>query len=95
MKVQWINNSSEWINFQTQEAGILQFILTNVIERGGCIQWRFNLHGLDTGLQDILKELPTLDATYNGPVLFVKGGKSQYIRYSIIQIGKSVVNNGI
>ncbi|XP_071790469.1 sn-1-specific diacylglycerol lipase ABHD11-like [Asterias amurensis] len=62
------------------EAGILQFILTNVIEREGCIQWRFNLHGLDTGLQDILKELPTIDATYNGPVLFVKGGKSQYIR---------------
>ena len=59
----------------------LKFILTNVVERDGRCQWKLNLQYLDTGLDDIVKNLPTFESTYNGPVIFIKGGYSEYVRY--------------
>ncbi|XP_022106071.1 protein ABHD11-like [Acanthaster planci] len=62
------------------DMGLLQFILTNVVERDGRCQWRFHLDGLEAGIQDILAELPTCHTRYDGPVIFIRGGRSSYVR---------------
>ncbi len=61
------------------EAGVRQFLLKSLYQDDqGHWQWRFNLAGLKAAYSHI-SDWPTLDARYQGPVLFIKGGDSQYI----------------
>lgn len=60
--------------------GTRQFVLKN-LERNedGGYKWKFNLETLYKDYENILLETNS-NNTYNGPVLFLKGGLSQYIR---------------
>jgi esterase len=63
-----------------QEAGVIQFLLMS-LRRGsdGSYTWRFNLQGIREGYAS-LREAPGAAAPFSGPVLFIKGGDSDYIR---------------
>lgn len=62
------------------EAQVVQFLLLS-LARGddGCYHWRFNLSELERGYAAIRSALNLVDSPYGGPVLFIKGGLSDYI----------------
>jgi esterase len=62
-----------------QEEGVIQFLLTSLRrQENGTYDWRFNLLGLK---QDYpaARAAPQLGQPYCGPVMFIKGGDSDYI----------------
>lgn len=63
-----------------EEQGVIQFLLLS-LQRGasGIYHWRFNLEGIKAGYQAV-RAAPAGEADYRGPVLFIKGGDSDYIR---------------
>jgi esterase len=63
-----------------QEEQVIQFLLTSLRrDADGVYRWRFNLQGLKRGYAAVRAE-PTVTAPYKRPVLFIKGGDSNYIR---------------
>ncbi len=63
-----------------QEAAVIQFLLTS-LQPGdaGVLRWRFDLRGIRAAYSALLAA-PQTEATYPGPVLFIKGGDSDYIQ---------------
>jgi esterase len=62
-----------------EEEGVRQFLLMS-LQRGadGIYRWRFNLEGIKAGYQAV-RAAPLAEHAYPGPVLFIKGGESDYI----------------
>ena len=59
--------------------GIRQFLLKNLTrDKGGKYRWKMNLDAIYKNYQNILAPV-TGDEPYEGDVLFVKGGQSDYI----------------
>lgn len=59
--------------------GIRQFLLKNLFWAAqGTLGFRFNLQVLKNSMEEIGAELPA-GATYDGPVFFIRGGRSDYI----------------
>jgi pimeloyl-ACP methyl ester carboxylesterase len=56
-----------------------QFLLQNLIERDGRFVWRFNLAAIQASLP-VIASFPAMAGEYRGPVLFVHGGLSEYVR---------------
>ena len=62
-----------------QEDGVIDFLLMSLKRNAsGCYDWRFNVAGLKQGYGAV-RAAPEQGRTYAGPVLFVKGGDSDYI----------------
>lgn len=61
------------------EQGVIQFLLMS-LQRGddGVYNWRFNLEGIHRDYA-ALRAAPRVTQAYSGPVLFVKGGDSDYL----------------
>jgi hypothetical protein len=57
---------------------VRQFVLTNLVQDGDGIRWRLNLDAFEAQIENIL-EFPVFHNSYNGPTLFIAGGKSNYI----------------
>jgi len=57
---------------------IRQFLLKNLDYDGDTYTWRMNLDAIRAHYDDITAALPT-DRTFEGPVLFVRGGSSEYV----------------
>ena len=63
------------------DAGVRQFLLKNLTRRDDTgFRWRMNLEVLDRDYEQLIAPIGTLGQTYSGPALFVRGGKSDYIR---------------
>lgn len=61
------------------EEQLAQFLLASLrLDTDGVYRWRFNLEGLQRGYAAV-REAPIARAPYPGPVLFIKGGDSDYI----------------
>lgn len=61
-----------------------QFLLTNLVEiEGGTYKWRVNLESLMNNFPAVVNFKPP-QASYKGPVLFIGGSKSSYLRFGII-----------
>ncbi|MFT4824176.1 MAG: esterase [Halioglobus sp.] len=59
---------------------VIQFLLTNLSrDDDGCYQWRFNLEGIMGGYDEIRAAIKP-SKPFLSPVLFIKGGDSNYIR---------------
>ena len=67
------------LNKYIQEKGIRQFLLKNLywVEKGK-LAFRFNLEVLSHKMEEIGEGLSAIDQ-YNGPTLFLRGDKSEYI----------------
>ncbi len=62
------------------DAGIRQFLLQNLRYREGRYAWRLNLEALTSNMPELL-DFPSVDAgAYDGPALFLHGGRSTYLR---------------
>ncbi len=57
--------------------GVRQFLLKNLIREGDQFSWRMNLQSILNHYDEILDTIQ--GETFEGPVLFVKGEKSEYI----------------
>ena len=73
------NEAAEIMSAHLEEEGVIQFLLMS-LNRGddGSYNWRFNLEGIKQDYAAVRAE-PDVDAPYQGPVLFIKGGDSDYI----------------
>ncbi|MBZ9610722.1 alpha/beta fold hydrolase [Rheinheimera maricola] len=60
------------------EAGVRQFLLKSLIKNDDVFSWRFNLTALQANYAALISE-PVLHGHFDGPVLFIKGGDSDYI----------------
>jgi esterase len=76
---------AEYIN----EAGVRQFLLKSLVKDNDSFYWRFNLAALKANYAALIGE-PLMQGQYSGPVLFIKGGDSDYIlpehRPAILQL---------
>ncbi len=62
------------------EANVIQFLLASLWrDEEGTYRWRFDLQGLRDAYAALLAA-PEGSHAYDGPVLFIKGGTSDYIR---------------
>jgi esterase len=62
-----------------EEQDVIQFLLTSLQrEADGTYRWRFNLRGLKDNYGAV-RSAPAAASAYRGPVLFIKGGESNYI----------------
>jgi esterase len=58
---------------------LIQFLLMSLRhDAEGILRWRFDLQGLRRSYSSILAA-PSVEQSYLGPVLFIKGGTSDYI----------------
>ena len=63
------------------EPGIRSFLMQNLALDQGALSWRINLAGVDAAMDDLLDFPEHLSAReFTGPVLFVVGGASDYVR---------------
>jgi pimeloyl-ACP methyl ester carboxylesterase len=60
---------------------IRQFLLKNLYWKDDQLAWRFNLEVISRDIEEVGKKLPD-NYTYQGPTLFVRGSKSEYIQPS-------------
>ena len=61
------------------DAAVRGFLLQNLVLEDGRLSWRLNLPALAAHMDDLVG-FPSLSFTYTGPVLFVAGTRSGYIR---------------
>lgn len=71
--------AAQIMSLHLEEEGVVQFLLMS-LARGddGCYRWRFNLEGIKRNY-GALRTAPAAGRRYQGPVMFVKGGDSDYI----------------
>ncbi len=63
-----------------QEEAVIEFLLTSLQRDGdGIMRWRFDLERIGACYSSLLAS-PQVDQSYSGPVLFIKGGASDYIQ---------------
>lgn len=60
------------------EKGVRSFLLKNLRKEGDAWHWRMNLPGLRECYPDLIGA-PQSEGSYDGPVLFIRGGKSDYL----------------
>lgn len=68
----------EIMNKMLNEPGVGQFLLKSFKRTGDAWKWQFNLSGLKQSYSNII-DWPFTEQTFNGPVLFIKGERSDYI----------------
>ncbi len=74
------NAADAWLaQHGVAEEGVRQFLLKSLYRDAGGFHWRFNLAALRDGY-DELRRAPTAQGPYAGPVLWLKGEHSDYIR---------------
>ncbi|MDR6982774.1 esterase [Rheinheimera pacifica] len=61
-----------------KESGVRQFLLKSLVKEEDKFQWRFNLSALYDNYAELVDN-PIDSGSYSGPVLFIKGGDSDYI----------------
>jgi esterase len=63
-----------------QEQAVIQFLLASLQrDTDGTMHWRFDLQGIRAAYS-LLLAAPAAEQAYSGPVLFIKGGESDYIQ---------------
>lgn len=72
--------AEEWLRPHVPETPVRQFLLKNLVKSGdGGFQWRLNLPSIVRHYPQILQGQHA-DHPFTGPVLFIKGGLSDYIK---------------
>jgi pimeloyl-ACP methyl ester carboxylesterase len=63
------------------DPGMRKFLATNLAQDAhGCWHWSINLPALTAALPELAKDPLTPTDRYDGPALFITGGKSNYVR---------------
>ena len=70
-----------------------QFLLTNLVEVGGTWKWRANLPVLHDSMPQLSRNPLASEDSYDGPTLFIRGGKSGYLRSEHFPLVKEAFPN--
>ncbi|XP_056633194.1 protein ABHD11-like isoform X2 [Diorhabda sublineata] len=63
-----------------EDKGLRDFLLTNLVEKNkGSFHWRINIHGLLANFNCVTRFPIVNDLQYEGPTLFLAGGKSDFV----------------
>lgn len=69
-----------WLAKQIKDQGVRAFLLKNLVRsREGQFGWKMNLDALYAAY-DRISAAPSGEGPYTGPVLFIKGGRSDYLK---------------
>ncbi len=78
--VQSRNEADEILSGYVPEADVRQFLLKNLLRQPtGGFTWKINLAAIDKNLEKISADMQ-FPGVYKGPTLFVRGGKSPYVK---------------
>ncbi|MBT6285326.1 MAG: alpha/beta fold hydrolase [Rhodospirillaceae bacterium] len=72
----------EELRGEVDDPGISAFLMTNLERANGGFQWRINLTAISAGMSAISAFSVPDGATYDGPMAFIAGSESSYIRDS-------------
>lgn len=79
-EVQNRSDAEDQLKHAISDFGIRQFLLKNLDrKKDGSYEWKMNLKALSENYESILEEVRS-DNSFDGPTLFIKGGKSGYIK---------------
>jgi pimeloyl-ACP methyl ester carboxylesterase len=83
-KIERRRDADEQLKQYIPDFGIRQFLLKN-LERGpkGGYQWKMNLEAIENAYPNILEGV-TAEEPFEKPTLFIRGGKSDYLKKSAI-----------
>ncbi len=90
--IQSRNEADEQMQPYIAEMGIRQFLLKNLKRTDSGFAWKLNLSAIRDNLNNIMEGLPA-DKTTDKPILFVRGGKSDYINDEDEQVIKKQFPN--
>lgn len=85
------SEADKQLSEKISEKGVRQFLLKNLKKTDDGYQWRLNLEGLKQNYQQISAAVSKKQ--YDGPVLFIKGGNSNYLTEKHQQEVRSRFNN--
>ena len=77
-KVSSRKEADQQLQASIKTAGVRQFLLKNLQKTDDGYQWRLNLNALIDNYQSLSGAVA--DGQFSGPVLFIKGGDSNYLR---------------
>lgn len=72
------NHANQQMAQYVIEPGVRQFLLKSLFQTDSGWQWRFNLDLLERDYEILSDEIAS-DEKFHGPVLFIKGGNSDYL----------------
>ncbi len=73
--------ASEQLAMHLPDPGVQLFLLKNLARKpGGGFQWRMNLPAIFREYDKLVGSVGTPGATFTGPTLFLRGGRSGYVR---------------
>ena len=78
--VQRRSEVDEQLKEAVPQQGVRSFLLQNLVIDEPRVWWRPNLPVIESALQDISSWPDEITGVYDGPALFVFGGKSDYVR---------------
>lgn len=73
------DQASELLRPQLPDRGLRLWVLQNLTRKGPAWQWLPNLDVLDADLGSILAWPDGIDASWDGPTLWIKGARSNYV----------------
>jgi pimeloyl-ACP methyl ester carboxylesterase len=78
-KIQSRAEAEAYIDSMLDDSRIRMFVMKNLYYKmQGQLAWRLNLEAINQSM-DLLFDAINSDASFTGPTLFIKGGKSDYI----------------
>ncbi len=89
--IQSIHEADEILKREIPQVAVRQFLLTNLKPVGDSYRWRINLDTLGRELSE-LWTFPG-SGTHEGEVLFVRGGKSDYVKLEMWPLVQSYFPN--
>ncbi len=80
------STAENWMFSRLDNRMVASFLLKNLVRNGsGGFAWRLNLKALKVNLS-LLRDFPHFSSSFSGPVLFLKGGESSYIKPSDMDV---------
>jgi esterase len=75
------SDAAAWLGDRVADEGVRGFLLQNLVSVEGGFAWRVNLQALADSMPELMgfPESPSSEL-YDGPTLFVTGGRSDYVR---------------
>jgi len=72
--------AAELMSTYVSSPGIQLFLLKNLAREGSSFRWRMNLPAIKAAYDQIIGSVGLPGESYDGPTLFLRGGKSGYVQ---------------
>jgi pimeloyl-ACP methyl ester carboxylesterase len=81
--------AEEWLEADIRDWAFRKFLVSN-LERnpGGGFRWIVNLDILQAALPNLFIQVPAEGQSYEGPVLFLRGGRSRFVEADDLEVAR-------